>query len=79
MFFAYIFLIGLRLCHRTCLFFSRYDVQWYQRSGGTFGFFSFLPFSISFSLFLLFSPLPPFFPHESSRLWWRDDIWIRVW
>lgn len=39
MFFAY-FLIGLRLCHRTFLFFLRYDVRWYQRSGGTLDFFS---------------------------------------
>lgn len=80
MFFAYIFfLIGLRLCHRTFLFFFRYDVQWYQRSGGTFFFlffsFSFLFFSFSFLFFFFFL----FAPHESSRLWWRDDIWIRVW
>ena len=58
MFFAYIFLIGLRLCHRTCLFFFRYDVQWYQRSGGSL-FFLFL----FLFLFLFFSSFffPPLF------------------
>lgn len=53
MFFAY-FLIGLRLCHRTFLFLFRYDVQWYQRRGGTFA------FSLSF-YYLLFSSISPIF------------------
>lgn len=54
--FAY-FLIGLRLCHRTLLFLFRYDVQWYQRSGGTFCFFpfSFSFFSCFYFLFIYFS------------------------
>lgn len=54
MFFAY-FLIGLRLCHRTFLFLFRYDVQWYQRGGGTFAFSLFFLLSFFFFLFFLVS------------------------
>ncbi len=51
MFFAYL-LIGLRLCHRTYLFLFRYDVQWYQRGGGTFDFsLSFYYLLLSFFIF----------------------------